>query len=122
MAGEAFGLPGRPEVKAELAGLGQSMHPDAKIRMYERPARGEHAAVVLLDRVVAGVTPEYCTHGYASCVNCGQLCWLGHETERAVSAAEAYPLCLDCAREVIPPDMRPTERLEDHRRADGPHT
>jgi hypothetical protein len=77
--------------------------------------------VVLLDRVQPGVTPDYCVHGQATCAGCGQWVWLGDKTYRVVADGKAAPLCLDCAREVIPPDVTRAENLRDHRRADGPH-
>lgn len=123
MAGEAFGLrPGVPEVKAELAKLGQTLHPSASLGMYRKPGPHERVGVVLLDRVVEGVTPDYCTHGYISCVQCSHLCWMGDETAKALTAGGIYPLCLDCAPDVIPADAKFTEHLDDHLRADGPHT
>lgn len=119
MAGEAFGL-GRPEVKAELARLGQQLQPGAQLSTYPRPASGQHA-VVVLERVVANETPEYCTHGYASCINCEELCWLGDETVKVVTSQQAYPICVECATAVFPPGTQPSGHLRDHRRSDGPH-
>ncbi len=111
-------------VKCELAALGQQLHPQAKLSYVERPANNERSAVILLDRVVKDVTPEYCVHGYVECIRCSALCWLGHETEKAVTSGEANPLCLDCAKLVIPADstaIKDRTQLRDHRRADGPH-
>lgn len=122
MAGEAFGLPGRPELKAELAKLGQTMHPKAKVGTYQRPGPGEQVGVVILDRVVEGVTPDYCTHGYISCVSCSNLCWMGDQTQKVLTSGERiFPLCLTCAPSVVPPDHPVVRRVDDHRRADGPH-
>lgn len=77
--------------------------------------------VVLLDRVVTGTLPDYCTHGYASCVMCREMCWMGHATSQVIESGDAVPLCLDCAPNVIPPGTHATVNLADHKRADGPH-
>lgn len=77
---------------------------------------------VLLDRIEPGETPPYCAHGRATCVGCDDWVWLGSETERVVTAGEALPLCLDCARRRLPAAARPARNLADHRRDDGPHS
>lgn len=124
MAGEAFGL--KPETKATLAELGQSLGPNATVRKYKVPGPGEKHDVVVVDRVRKDELPEYCVHGYATCVACQEMCWLGSETERAVVAGEMFPLCLDCATRLLPRDPEAQRvgslHLDDHRRADGPHT
>jgi hypothetical protein len=84
------------------------------------------SAVVLLDRIVEGVTPEYCLHGSAQCVRCREWVHLGHETSKVVSTHQALPLCMDCVQQMIasgewPKDQAPDQRVQDHRRADGPH-
>lgn len=111
------------DVKAELARLGQTLTPDAKLEHRDRPTGG--AQVIVLERVRKDETPEYCTHGYASCVHCDHLCWLGSETAKLVSAGEASPLCLECANKFIPVAMvdggQYVTRVEDHLREDGPH-
>lgn len=76
--------------------------------------------VVIVDRVTETL-PEYCTHGYASCVVCKNMCWMGSETSQIIESGRAVPICLDCAKQVIPAGTTATERLADHRRADGPH-
>jgi len=77
--------------------------------------------VVLLDRIEPGVTPPYCTHGRATCVGgCGEWVWLGHATAKAVTGGAA-PLCMECARRLIPAGTGPVTNIRDHRRADGPH-
>jgi hypothetical protein len=114
----------RAEIKARLAALGQDMSPDAQISYVDRPADGEGAPVILLDRVVKDQTPEYCTHGYAECVRCYHPCWLGDQTQKVVTSGDALPLCMVCAGEVIPAGaeaLRDRTQLQDHRRADGPH-
>lgn len=78
--------------------------------------------VIVLDRIEPGVTPEYCCHGRTPCVRCGDWCWLGHATHDVVLSGQALPLCMQCANDVVPRDVRPSSRVHDHRRADGPHT
>ncbi len=114
MTGEAFFS--RADIKAQLAQHNVDLHPQATIRSYPRPPAGNHN-VVLLDRVGDGTRPDYCIHGYASCVRCHELCWLGHETEPAVSSGSAYPLCLDCARITLPGNATRVGSLHDR----GPH-
>lgn len=80
------------------------------------------ANYVLLDRIEPGVTPPYCTHGRATCMGgCGEWVWLGDKTHDMVKSGSSLPLCLQCARRLIPPDVRPVGNAGDHRRADGPH-
>lgn len=111
------------EVKAKLAESDASVRPDAKMTQYDRPTGP--IKIVVLDRVRAGWTPPYCTHGYASCLRCDQFCYLGHSTEKVVSNHEAYPLCLTCAIEMSEAgDLNEDQRVgtvEDHLRKDGPH-
>lgn len=110
------------DLKAILAQHGQTMHPKATMRTVEKPKPGSSGALIVLERVVKGVTPEYCVHGYASCYNCDKLCWLGHETSKVVNDGKAFPVCIECATVVIPPEYRKaTGHVRDHRRADGPH-
>ena len=78
--------------------------------------------VVVLDRVVPGIEPDYCIHGRATCVTCKEWVWLGSNTVQAVTNREVLPMCMECARAHIPPTVRATTNLTDHRRADGPHT
>lgn len=86
---------------------------------------GTAGPVVLLDRVVFGVTPAYCLHGRAACVRCRNWCHLGHETERMVTTGEALPLCMACALELrnsgVLPARPASGRVHDHRRSAGPH-
>lgn len=119
MAGETFGL--RADLKAELARLGQTLKPDAAMHVLPPPT-GDRHDVVLLERVVEGAVPEYCIHGYVNCVHCRRLCWLGSETVKLVRKRGMYPLCLDCANELVPKDQRVAAHIVDHRRPDGPHT
>jgi hypothetical protein len=81
------------------------------------------STVVVLDRIVTGWVPPYCTHGRATCVgDCGEWVWLGHATWEAVVQREVLPLCQPCALRLIPPaDRKVVGRLDDHLRADGPH-
>jgi hypothetical protein len=77
---------------------------------------------VILDRIEPGRTPPYCTHGRATCVGgCGEWVWLGDKTHGLVASRSHAPLCRQCANRLIPPGVRPARRVEDHRRADGPH-
>lgn len=112
------------DFKAVLAQHGQSVHPQATLSYVQRPKPGEHAPVVILDRVVKDVLPEYCTHGYAECVRCYHPCWLGDQTQEIITSGDALPLCMVCATEIIPPGseaIRDRAQVRDHRRADGPH-
>jgi hypothetical protein len=109
------------DFKAILAQHGASLHPDAKAKVLPPPS-GDTMSVIVLDRVEDIEVPDYCTHGYATCIKCYKPCWLGHETERIVSSGEAYPVCIACASATIPRDKRtPYKQVRDHRRADGPH-
>lgn len=78
------------------------------------------ADLVILDRVVEGALPEYCTHGYTFCIVCGSKCWMGSETSKVLAGGQVLPLCLTCAPSVIG-EHEPATNLRDHRRADGPH-
>ncbi len=78
---------------------------------------------VIVDPIEPGAPlPEYCTHGKASCVACGDWCWLGHKTYQAVADQGMKPICLPCANRYIPAGTPKAGRIEDHRRADGPHS
>lgn len=107
------------EMKDFLRNLGQPVLPDAKARVLPPP--GPNSQMIVLDRVRQDVTPPYCIHGYASCIRCGEPCWLGHETEKIVSSGEAYAICLDCAHSDIPVGTQSIGRVQDHLRKDGPH-
>jgi hypothetical protein len=122
VSGEAFGLGRsdvtRAEIKGALAAHGHSMSPTARVEFI---SRGDSENVVLVERLADCGRPDYCTHGYATCVMCGELCWLGDETFRVVSERRAIPLCVPCARGAISRDARPIGTIRDHRRSDGPH-
>lgn len=107
------------EVKAELAKLGQTLHPAADLTMIEKPPPGSATNLVVLDRVT-GEVPDYCVHGYATCVQCDTVCWLGSETVTLVSRKDAYPICMECMTKLMP-QAKPGWNANDHRRADGPH-
>lgn len=110
------------EVKAVLAQQGQTVHPEATLTYIKRPEEGTPGTVIILDRVQDGVLPEYCTHGYATCIRCDHYCWIGHASSEVILSGEAFPLCTECAPEVIPPDSRtPIRQVQDHLRKDGPH-
>lgn len=109
------------DVKARLAELGQNLDPDAVIRTLP-PLPPGTGKVLVLDRVVGGTLPDYCTHGYASCAFCGFMCWIGHATsEMLLAGQDIQPICMTCAAAMVPPGTKPEVRLHDHRRADGPH-
>ena len=80
-------------------------------------------AIVIVDRIEPGdPEPDYCVHGRTVCVGgCQEWCWLGSATVGVVQSGEALPMCIVCARRVLPPDSRPQRWIRDHRRADGPH-
>ena len=107
-------------VSEVLATYGQDVHPHAKILEVEPPKPGDSAGVVMLDRIT-GEKPEYCVHGYAECVRCRRMCFLGSETSKIVTEGQAFPLCMECGIEIIPPDTKATRNARDHLRADGPH-
>lgn len=110
------------DLKATLAEHGQTMKPDATMRYVERPKPGEPVGLVVLERVVKDTLPDYCVHGYATCINCNFPCWIGHETEKVLTGDQnIFAVCLDCAPQMIPEGTEPSQHLEDHRRADGPH-
>lgn len=112
----------RKRVAAMLETLGQDLREDAEVYEIERPKPGEPSPIILLDRVGPDL-PDYCTHGYVTCVRCELLCWLGDKTKEVVAKKQAFPVCMTCAQEILPPDARPEAayRVEDHRRAHGPH-
>jgi hypothetical protein len=85
------------------------------------PPNFHPSGYVVLDRVVdiAEADTPYCTHGRATCASCGHWCWLGSKTHDEVSSGRSAPICLTCASKHEPP---PFARLDDHLRADGPHT
>lgn len=63
----------------------------------------EYAKAIALDKVVPGVQPDYCVHGRTPCMVCQDWCWLGPNTFPVVEAGQAYPVCLDCMRDVVHP-------------------
>lgn len=77
--------------------------------------------VIVLDRIEPGITPAYCCHGRTPCLACGEWCWLGHTSHDVVFTGAALGICLQCANTLIPADVKPSFRVEDHLRADGPH-
>lgn len=99
------------DVKAELAALGVQLHPQAQFQSVEQPT-GE-IAVVMVDRIADG-PPTYCVHGFASCVRCDQLCYLGSETAQVVGERTAYPLCLPCAIAGGITSAKVTGHIQDH--------
>jgi hypothetical protein len=103
-----------------LATYGQDMHPHAKVIEIDVPKAGTPAGVVVLDRITAE-KPDYCVHGYAECIRCRRMCFLGSETSKIATEGKAYPICMECAQEVIPPDTQPRGNANDHKRANGPH-
>lgn len=78
---------------------------------------------VVLDRVadIAQRDTPYCIHGRATCVSCGQFCWLGSRSYDDVRSGRLAPLCLPCAQSRVPAGTPVTRGAADHRRADGPH-
>ena len=82
-----------------------------------------HHNFVIVDRIEPGAgEPDYCVHGRTVCVGgCQEWCWLGSETITVVRSGQALPLCKPCAKALVPRDTRPTRRVLDHLRADGPH-
>ena len=98
----------KARVKGLLAELGQTLHPEATVSYVEQP-KGATSSVIVLERVSdypKGTLPEYCTHGYAECVACFELCFLGHATSEVVTAGKAVPMCRQCAMKSIPPDSQ----------------
>jgi hypothetical protein len=80
----------------------------------------ETCSVIVLDAIEPGFEPEYCIHGKATCMNCGDWLWLGHATHDLVMQELALPMCHACADKLIPKDMEP-KHIHDHLREDGPH-
>lgn len=91
------------------------------VKLVEPRKIAGRVGVVILDRVEPGVTPEYCVHGKSTCYTCQEWVWLGDKTYEVVASGRAAPLCLQCAPQVLPQSVRPSERIQDHRRAEGPH-
>lgn len=85
-------------------------------------------AVIILERIVEGVTPDYCTHGKVTCYWCGEWCWLGDQSYDIVRSGDAASMCMECANEKWTkaqaegiPLPRPLKNAGDHLRKDGPH-
>lgn len=110
----------RERVKEVLATYGQDVHPHAQILEVDVPRSGEAASVVILERITAA-KPDYCVHGYAECVHCRRMCFLGSETSKMVSAGGHLPLCIECGQALIPAGTESAGNANDHKRADGPH-
>jgi hypothetical protein len=107
------------EVKGQLAKLGVQLHPDAVMRTYERPANGASVDLCVVDAVsTIDGKPDCCVYGFASCISCDELCYLGSETSKVVGDLEqgVYPICLKCAATHIPSDTPPVDRLVDRAR------
>lgn len=112
-----------PEVKGRLASLGVQLHPDAAMQTYDRPAPDVPASLCVVEAVSAVKgKPNYCVHGFASCIGCDELCYLGSETSKVVGdrSRGVYPICLKCAAKTIPSTMAPKEVLVDRPR-NSPH-
>lgn len=114
----------RAYVKQVFAEAGLDVHPDAKVKFLDKPTTD--GPVIILDRAIPDETPDYCVHGYATCVRCDHPCWLGSETAKVVTAGKAYALCRECVRVLVMEGVWPTDtkrigHIDDHRRADGPH-
>lgn len=109
-------------VKAVLAKAGVSLDPRAEVSYRTKPT-AEATRLVILERVRKGEEPDYCTHGFATCVRCDRVCWMGSETSRLIASGEANPLCLECGVEVQAQGVLPAPegRVHDHLRKHGPH-
>ncbi len=108
------------EAKGRLAELGVQLHPEADMQTYQRPADGTPVGLCVVEAVsTVGGKPDYCVHGFASCIACDELCYLGSETSKVVGDRDrgVYPICLKCAAEHIPPATLPAERLVDRPRS-----
>jgi hypothetical protein len=81
---------------------------------------GRLMGVVVLDRIVPGVTPDYCIHGRTVCILCQQAVWLGNNTLKQVRAGYG-PVCLTCARSGILGRATPAGNVADNKRENGPH-
>lgn len=113
--------PTRADLKALLAQHDLSLDTDAEITIIDRPSPDEPTTVLVLDLVSSVDRPDYCTHGYATCVGCGEVCWIGHETSQVLTSGAALPICGPCADKVVPSTFEPIDRIVDHLREDGPH-
>lgn len=85
-------------------------------------------SIIVLERIVDGVTPDYCIHGKVTCWWCEKWCWLGDNSHQLVSSGDVTPMCKECANEAWATAEaqgakrpRPITNAMDHRRADGPH-
>ncbi len=126
--GEAFGLDdaakaGFPiaQVKADLARLGADVSPKARFQQLEFPKPGEQVAIIVLDQVADVAHPDYCIEGFCQCVNCMAFCYIGTATGKVVTTGRAYPVCMTCANEMVPPDAGPVEHLRDRRHDEHGH-
>lgn len=101
------------------------MPPEAEIELREKPAPGRSGPVVVLERVQANYTPAYCLHGYASCVLCDSLCYMGSETSQMIKSKGYSPICGQCANRLASEGaLTEADRIgntHDHLRRDGPH-
>lgn len=105
------------EIKADLAALGVSLKPSARIYPYTPPVGGSGRKgwdIVCLDRARDVPDPDYCVHGFTACVACREYVVLGSQTAKAVIEGGAVPMCLPCCRKHIPYDRDKSTRLVDH--------
>lgn len=70
-------------------------------------------AIVVVDRIEPGIEPAYQVFGKSTCYGCDEWCWLGGGTYKAVAAGDIAPVCMECARRVLPKDAVPSRRIED---------
>jgi hypothetical protein len=86
-------------LKARLARERIDLSPHATVRAYSPPPKGARIKVVAVDVVKGNPHPDYAVRGFATCINCGGLCYVDDETHVLItSAPEIYPSCMDCLR------------------------
>lgn len=73
------------------------------------------ADVLVLDRVVQDFMPDYSVYGTTTCIECQEMVYVGHATARVLADEEknVYPICMECAKRLIPRDSTPSTHVED---------
>jgi hypothetical protein len=84
----------------------------------------DRVSVVILDPTSKPAEDlEYCVHGPTLCyAGCGTWLWLGDKTVELLRSGTTVGFCIPCATKVLPQaGATKAGRVDDHRRADGPH-
>jgi hypothetical protein len=88
-------LAGYGEALGKLRALGITPNPHMTVVPCGSMSGG--GAVVIVDRVADLAEPSYCVHGYAECIACYEMTYLGDQTFEAAISGRIAPLCQPCA-------------------------